>query len=141
MVQVVRHAFGDLGAVEEDGFKDMFEKGLVSSELYTGGWLHNDGPGSMLHPKLPRVNALSVNCVTGSRQQASVLASRSGAELEVMEGIALHYACRYKRQPYSEVRSISNLAGEPDRTSWDINTAIDRLNEYILRWLGGEIHN
>ena len=49
------------------------------------------------------------------------------ADIESMEGAALHYVCLLQKVPFLQLRSISNKVGVRDKTKWKIKTAIDNL--------------
>ena len=52
-----------------------------------------------------------------------------------MEGAALHYVCLQENIAFLQLRSVSNDVGVRDKTKWDIRSAIDRLNEQLIRLL------
>ena len=52
--------------------------------------------------------------------------------VESMEGAALHYVCLMEKIPFLQIRSISNLIGERDKTRWKIKEAMKSLNETLI---------
>ena len=56
------------------------------------------------------------------------LQNKWNADIESMEGAALHYVCGQLNIPYLQIRSISNVVGERDKTKWQFKKAIDHLN-------------
>ena len=51
-----------------------------------------------------------------------------GADIESMEGAAFHYVCLQEKIKFLQLRSISNIAGERDKTKWTMKEAIVNLN-------------
>ena len=51
-----------------------------------------------------------------------------GADIESMEGAAFHYVCLQQKIKFLQLRSISNVAGERDKTKWMMKEAINNLN-------------
>ncbi len=58
--------------------------------------------------------------------------SHDDAQLENMEGSSFFYACLQSKTPFLELRTISNLVGEPFR-NWDIEGATTRLTSNLIR--------
>ncbi len=56
------------------------------------------------------------------------------ADIETMEGAAFFDECLFHGVPFAEIRAVSNLVGEEDRTRWDIPRALYNL-ESVLRTL------
>jgi futalosine hydrolase len=52
-----------------------------------------------------------------------------------MEGAAFHYVCLLEKIPFLQLRSISNLIGERDKTKWKMEKAIQNLNENLISLL------
>ena len=50
------------------------------------------------------------------------------ADIETMEGAALHYVCLQEDIPFIQIRTISNFVGERDKTKWKLKDAIENLN-------------
>ena len=55
--------------------------------------------------------------------------------IESMEGAALHYVCTLMKIPFLQLRAISNMVGERDKTKWEIQKAIDALNHSLVKIL------
>jgi futalosine hydrolase len=56
-----------------------------------------------------------------------------GADIESMEGAALHYVALLENIPFLQIRSLSNFAGERDKSKWEMNKAISCLNLELQR--------
>jgi futalosine hydrolase len=70
---------------------------------------------------------ITVSTVTGTRARADELAARHGAVGEAMEGWGVLAAATPHGVPVLEVRTVSNLIGDRDPSSWDIPAAFDAL--------------
>jgi futalosine hydrolase len=85
-------------------------------------------PAGVGRPKsLPAV--LLGPCVTSSRvtgllSEAEAVALRWGALAESMEGAAAAHICALYGVPFLEVRGISNLVADRDRSSWQVDRAV-----------------
>lgn len=53
--------------------------------------------------------------------------------VEAMEGFAVLRACALAGVPAVEIRAISNEIGEPDRTRWELETALAALADAVAR--------
>jgi len=70
---------------------------------------------------------ITVSCLPSSFQQADRLYSAFSPVMEAMEGAACAHIARCYNTPMIEVRSGSNLAGERDKSNWDIDLAVKQL--------------
>ena len=50
-----------------------------------------------------------------------------------MEGAAFHYVCLQQKINFLQIRGISNMVGERDKTKWKIKKAIENLNNELLK--------
>jgi futalosine hydrolase len=53
------------------------------------------------------------------------------ADVESMEGAALHYVCIQKNIPFLQIRGISNQVGERDKSKWQFKEAIQSSNQLL----------
>lgn len=70
---------------------------------------------------------VTVSTVTGTRARADELAARHGAVGEAMEGWGVLVAATAHHVPALEVRTVSNLIGDRDTSTWDLPAAFDAL--------------
>lgn len=102
------------------------ERSLVEWAVDTLGrtaWHGSEGAG-----KAPAVLAgpcVTSSTVTGRQEEAWLIAERWGALAESMEGAAAAQVCALHRVPFLEVRGISNMAGDHDRSGWQIQQAAE----------------
>ncbi|MBC7904925.1 MAG: futalosine hydrolase [Gemmatimonadaceae bacterium] len=136
VVSVATDVTGDMGAQEGDDFKDMFDLGLQeeSTMPFSARKLVNVNLSSRW-PHLPAVNAVSVNEITTSPERIELLKKKYGAEIESMEGAAFHYVCLQMRIEFLQLRAISNMVGERDKSKWEISAAISSLNSELIKCL------
>jgi futalosine hydrolase len=83
---------------------------------------------------------VTVSTVTGTRARADELAARHGAVGEAMEGWGVLVAATAHQVPVLEVRTVSNLIGDRDPSSWDVPVAFAALAEVGARLLGDPWH-
>ena len=125
-VVVGREVIADLGVIEADGYKDIFELGLAeyNSFPYVNGSLVNIHDDLLGMTKLHKATGLTVNEISTDEANIQLFKNKYLAEIESMEGSALHYCCIMKKTPFIQIRGISNIVGERDKSRWKINEAI-----------------
>ena len=76
---------------------------------------------------------LTLSQVTGVRALGDDLHARFGALCESMEGAAAAHVCALYHLPFLEVRGVSNLVEDRDRSRWDVPGAAAAAQEAVLR--------
>jgi futalosine hydrolase len=66
---------------------------------------------------------VTASLTTGVRAEGEEVARRWGALAESMEGAAAAHVCALYEVPFLEVRGISNLVVDRDRSSWEVDRA------------------
>lgn len=135
VVCVQNEQIGDLGAEDKDKYLSTFDIGLVDKDEYpfTDGKLLNNN--NVEEVGLPVVSGVTVNTVTGSQQSVAEMQERCGADIESMEGAALHYVCLMEEVPFLQVRAISNYVEPRDRDAWEMSIAVTQLNNFLVNYL------
>jgi futalosine hydrolase len=131
-VLIGQDTFGDLGAEEEKIFTPFFNTSLIDANEFpfTNGWLLNTTILSEnVHFKA--VKAVTVNKISDSLLQKQQLTAAFNAQVESMEGAALHYICLQENTPFIQLRAVSNYVGERDKTKWKMKKAIENLNSEL----------
>lgn len=105
----------DLGAFRQTGFEHTFEERIICPYLFE---IHGFD--------LAVSNSVSV--------AAAPFVSREGVQIENMEGIAFFYACQQMGVPFLELRTVSNLVGEPFQ-AWDLPLATKNLSVALKQLL------
>ena len=121
-VTVRSEILADMGVFETDGYQDIFELGLTEKNMppFEQGAIVNHHDHLIMAAALPAVVAVSVNEISTSAHKIALFAEEYKAEIESMEGAALHYVCSMQQIPFIQIRGISNLVGERDKTKWKI---------------------
>ena len=141
-VTVRQEMLADMGVYETDGYHDIFELGLAEKNMppLEQGAIVNHHDYLIESASLPVVSAVSVNEISTSTEKINVFAEKYKADIESMEGAALHYVCAMQQIPFIQIRGISNLVGERDKTKWKIpesmlaatNACINLINKIKL---------
>jgi futalosine hydrolase len=131
-VLIQRDCFADLGIEEKENYTPAFKTEFAGKDEFpfTDGWLVNANE-VLFKTDLKKVKALTVNKVSDSALQKQQFISTFNADIESMEGAALHYVCLQEQIPFLQIRSISNHVGERDKTKWKIKEAIENLNKEL----------
>ena len=148
LVLATREAYSDTGSSSPDGWLSAADLGLPIAQVdgvELGGVFPLDPslveaalaavatiewPGS-----LTIVHAgpcLTSSQATGRQADADALYERWGALAESMEGAAAAHICALYGVPFLEVRGISNLVGDRDRDSWQVERAVAVAGEAAL---------
>ena len=132
-VLVQKDLFADLGVCENGRFFSLFDTGLANRDEfpYTDGWLVNENSG-LTDAALRKVTSITVNTVKEDMQMADQYVQKYQPDIESMEGAAFHFVCLQERIPFLQLRSISNVVGERDKSKWKLKEAIGNLNKELL---------
>lgn len=139
VVEVIADRFGDLGVEESDGsFTDVFDLGLTNENQFPfeSGWIKNTKP--KFNIKLPKVKGLTVNKVHGTKESIDKIKMKYPSDIESMEGAGFLYACRIMDVHCHQFRAISNYVEPRNKDNWQIEKAIDNLNDHIIRMLASQ---
>jgi futalosine hydrolase len=137
-VVVVKEEFlGDVGVEENGTFKDIFDLKLEKPSRYP--FLKRRLPNMYLEKynllRLQTVASVTVNEITTKPERMAHLQKRYRAEIESMEGAALHYLSLQTNTPIMQMRAISNVIGERDKEKWVIDDALNALTNTTLKYL------
>jgi futalosine hydrolase len=132
VVAVDQDVFGDIGVAGKKKFKTLFQAGFGNANEFpfTNGWLVNS---KIPETGLRKVKAVTINKISGRKKQTKLLQKMFAAEVESMEGAAFHFVCLQQNVPFLQLRSISNVVGERDKTKWEIENAIEQLNLELIK--------
>ncbi|RYF85725.1 MAG: futalosine hydrolase [Chitinophagaceae bacterium] len=136
VVAIRSEVIGDMGVLENNQFRSLFDLKLISSNLqpWTDGKLVNED-AKLLEVGLPLCDSVTVNEISTDEQTIRYYRDELKAQVESMEGAAFHYIALLERIPFLQLRSISNYIGERDKSKWDIKGAIANLNHELQRIL------
>jgi futalosine hydrolase len=132
-VVVASECIADLGVKEDQHFRSVFEMGLVKGDSFpfVNGKLINPHKELLELTGLQQVSSISVNEISTDPDRIEHYKSAFGAEIESMEGAALHYCALMTGTPFLQVRAISNEIGERDKSKWKMEESIASLNKEI----------
>ena len=134
VIIVDRDCFADMGAEDDDVFKDVFEIGLMQDNEFpfTNGWIFADNQiQNKAIVNLPEVKGVTVNRSSGNENNIYKLKARYDADVETMEGAAFFYCCRMNKIPCIQIRSVSNVIEKRNRAAWKIPEALSALKVVI----------
>jgi futalosine hydrolase len=136
--------YGDLGVLMVDGWQPMEAVGIPLVAARDGrparfNYFPLDetlvarasGIGGSLITRTGPFLTLSI--VTGVRALGDELHDRFGALCESMEGAAAAHVCALHDTPFLEVRGISNLVEDRDRSKWRITEAAEAAQTVALK--------
>ena len=124
--------YGDLGASSPDGFLDM--KALGFPVIASPGPIYND-LAMHVFPVDRRVKFVTVSTCTGTDEAARAIEARTGGAVENMEGAAVAHVAHLHGVPVGELRGISNIVTNRDKSSWRLKDAAASAQEALLAWL------
>jgi len=137
-VLVKQDCFADLGMEENGNYTPVFNSEFADKDEFpfADGWLINQD-NNLKYPDLPKAKAITVNKVSDSELQKKQFIQTFNADIETMEGAALHYVCLLEKIPFLQIRSISNYVGERNKTKWKMKEAIENLNKELITLFNG----
>ena len=131
LVLATEEIYADTGSSSPEGWLSAEDLGLPMVEI-AGTKFYNRFPldaqlVKMAAKVLPEAVVgpfITVSKVSGLWREAEELAVRWGAVAESMEGAAAAHICALYEVPFLEVRGISNMVGDRDRSSWCLEEAV-----------------
>ena len=119
----------DLGAQTDDGFETLDALGFGPVTLDADTALAGACLDRLVTAKLQarRGTILTVSTITGRQSRLAALASRWDPVAEAMEGYGVLLAAAKFGVPAVELRTMSNVVGHRDVTTWDVTGALDAL--------------
>ncbi len=133
VVSINEEAFADIGVEDEGSVKTLFEAGLMDRNKFpfqNGRLVSKTDPSlNKTLSELQQVKGITVNMASGSEISAKTIFAKFHSEVESMEGAAVFYTCLMENVPFAEIRAISNVVGERNKSKWKMSEAITRLSE------------
>lgn len=126
-VAVEREIFADMGVHEDNTYHDLFDLGLADENMapFETKAVINHHKDLLSAAGLPTVSAVSVNEISSSLKRIALFSDGYKADIESMEGAALHYVCSLQKIPFIQIRGISNMVGERNKSRWKIQESLD----------------
>jgi futalosine hydrolase len=124
--------YGDLGADSPTGFLDMQALGfpVIAAEQPVYNRMMLD-----LFPAKRRAAFVTCATCTGRDDVARALVERTGGAVESMEGAAIVHVARLMGVKVGEVRGISNVVGNRERSAWRIPEAAAAARASLIEWI------
>ncbi len=124
----------DLGVEEQKHFKSIFDLGLGEPDIFPfrNGVLVNPYARVIEWSDFTLREGITVNEISTDLSRVNSLKQRSRPVVESMEGAVLHYVCLMEKIPFLQIRSISNVLGDRDKTRWKLDEAIANLNVALI---------
>ncbi len=134
VVAITQDTFADIGIEENKNFKTIFQMGFEDENKFPfkKGWLNNNSE-ILYASSLKKAIGVSINKITDRKKTTKQLNKLFKAEIESMEGAAFHLVCLQQNIEFLQIRSISNMVGERDKTKWKIKEAIKNLNLELIK--------
>lgn len=132
VVAIKAEIVGDLGVVENNSFQDLFSLGFIPKDgaPFKKGQLVNPHLTENI-ADLKQVTGVSVNEISTDKERITYYQQTLGAQIESMEGAALHFVALQEGIPFLQLRSISNYIAERNKQAWKLQEAIGTLNEKL----------
>ncbi len=128
IVCVESEQFADIGVQDEMKFTSLCNH-AEWAEIYHNGKIKNPNRELMQSTTLPMVTSNTVN------MNHLQLEGFPTAAIENMEGAGLFMIFNEMKIPFLEIRAISNLVSERNKSKWNIHTAVENLTNYIFEKL------
>jgi futalosine hydrolase len=124
--------YGDLGAQSPTGFLDM--KTLGFPVVPASSPLFNELP-MQLFPTERRARFVTVSTCTGTDAVAREIEARTRGAVENMEGAAIAHIAHLHQIPVGEVRGISNIVTNRDKSAWRLKDASEAAQKAAIEWI------
>ena len=131
VVCAAQEIYGDLGAQSPAGFLNM--KALGFPVVDGAQPLFDELPMSVF-AALPRVRFVTVSTCTGTESAAREIESRTSGAVENMEGAAIAHVAHLHGIPVGEVRAVSNIVTNRDKSTWRIKDAAEAAQQAVVDW-------
>ncbi len=129
----IRSVFADEGVLSPEGYSSMSARGFPPLSTSEGDGVTSDGQ-LLAALGIPHVQAIAtVSTCSGTNALAREIVTRTGAEVEAMEGAAVGLVASRLGVGFAEVRVISNTTGDRGSQQWDLPGALAALREWVAR--------
>jgi futalosine hydrolase len=135
VVNVDSDIISELGAENGTSFLKFDELNLGQSSIEKTLWkVKNDNNiCNVVLQKLPKVKGITVNTVHGNIDSINKIKQLFNPDIETMEGAAFLQICIAEKIKCAQICSVSNYVEERNTGNWNIQLAIETLNETAMR--------
>lgn len=136
-VIISKEFLADLGVKENNLWTDVFDLGFAKANAkpFSNKALINKYCKKINRTKTLTAVGITVNTITTNSSIKNLYIKKYNAQVESMEGAALHYVCNNLNIPYIQIRGISNMVGERNKQKWQIKKAIENSNQLAYELL------
>jgi len=138
VVVPVSECFADAGVDTGKGFLTLAEAGLQDPDKFPfrGGKIIAENMYVKRALELLKpVKAITVNTSSGSPLVIEQLKRKYDPDIETMEGATFFYICSGENIPFLALRSISNKVEPRNKGKWDIQIALNKLQNKLTEVL------
>ncbi len=138
VVNVKSDFFSEFGAEDGEEWLSAFAMGLEDANRnpYKDGKLIATGLQKVKSVRhLEQVSGITVNRVHGNEESINRVTSEFHPDIESMEGAAFLFSCLCENIACLQIRSVSNYVEKRNKDNWEMNLAIENLNNYIVEML------
>jgi len=136
--------YGDLGVLTPEGWRPMEDIGIPlieASASHDARFNYFPLDAALVDRAAKAAGTLiartgqfvTLSQVTGVRTLGDALHARFGALCESMEGAAAAHVCALHDVPFLEVRGVSNLVEDRDRSTWQMTRAAEAAQRVAQR--------
>ena len=139
-IALINRAYlGDLGFDTPAGLRTLFDTKVLDSNIFpfkesTLCRPVVDNETELFLSRFNSADAVTRQTFTGSREKGAEIAAKFNAEIEDMEGAALHYVALMEHLPFFQLRAVSNEVGEKDRSKWNGPLALEAIKKAMLEY-------
>lgn len=135
VLNITSDCLPETGAEDGEHFLSLIDLKLLDQDEFpfSGGKLINDSVfDSNLINSLLIATGVTVNTVHGNANNIEAFLKRGHVDVESMEGAAFMFSCKLHKKRHIQIRSVSNYIEDRDVSKWNIQLAIQNLNQFIL---------
>ena len=135
VLNITSDCLPETGAEDGEHFLSLIDLKLLDQDEFpfSGGKLINDSVfDSRLINSLLIATGVTVNTVHGNALNIESFLKRQHVDVESMEGAAFMFSCKLHRKRHIQIRSVSNYIEDRDVSKWDIQLAIQNVNQIIF---------
>lgn len=135
VLNITSDCLPETGAEDGEHFLSLIDLKLLDQDEFpfSGGKLINDSVfDSNLINSLLIATGVTVNTVHGNALNIESFLKREHVDVESMEGAAFMFSCKLHKNRHIQIRSVSNYIEDRDVSKWDIQLAVQNLNQFIF---------
>ena len=125
--------YAEEGLLAPTGFADIASIGLSLGDFEGNAVPVDEALLDVLGASFRIGPVATVATCSGTDEAATMIAQRTDALAEAMEGAAAVHAARRLQTPAIELRAISNFAGDRSTQQWDFARALEALGDATCR--------